>query len=1549
MPRTKGSSDKAPRQRRSMTEKEKEKRKSEKEKQEQRQAQRAKLAFLESFTQQAPANEEEPQAPANEEEPQVHYHDINSHDYNGSSNLGNINAEYDDDWDETEMSSGNEESDMKSYMKAILARFEKEASDNFLKKNKHETMWLHEYLKEHGFWLRAECAPTICKKLRIKQFDKYYYRDIRVWFPDEEFGKGLCMPVCVTCKSNTGVRMHSYPKDHPGRRVATFDTHFFIMSRQYLCTECKKEHEGRKATANGQPFEKVQYTFMGDHQEVLKHLPDDVSTQFPAVLTHRAGISVPLARSLRPLVNKSAYPEAISEWLLELHSLKHITDNICYEMQLERQRRLFPHLEMPMFSKFDDKCHYSGAVPSASYLASVLKLENQQIRPFLDREVKKISFDHLKIDASHKAPKKLSQYHGKRAYEVIQTGVTEISQIRVQALGGSDSHEQLEPALHAMLQTQKEYGKPGPSLLTTDNVPRDKDFAMRVFPLLREKQKILDEIANEMNRADVTAAATNSSVAAVATNSASTTLDADSTSTTNSDSTDHHGALNCNLEQQATLPLALERIQVVESSNIDNKIEALSEAMEGSREGNAKMVYAIDCEWDTQQSRRGEHRFKVGKVAIMQIGYKLHSEGAETNALLLKLPRRGPLPKRLVAFLEDENNVFVGIGISSDVKHLAKDYSIKRLEKTINTRDLALMARERDVVQRGNHSLKDLVHLVLGMTVDKDNAIRCSKWSTPKLSTKQKEYAAYDVIYPLEMYFKLAEMPDLSQRLDPDQAVAGSVVDIVPPHARNNRQRAAHGYNVGDLATRAAIGRILAVAIVENSNGILPANVKAGKGTVVVEISGNVLAPSLLVPGYYTKKSGRRQSVTLGDLTHGNGQQSFRVILPLSMLRVHDDSCTVRTFRGQTQPHWQRRITRPAPSPSTKTTDSTPIDANVDDTNKESDLENDPENDSSKMDGDLLDMLSAEDDIDVDGNDESNDINLLEAITEAALAAEHAVQAAEADMTDLNAKLVCDELDDPPEQIEHKFSAILGDVFHAMDRTRVPVRHEYKKAYFVALMRAFFVWNQSSLDKVIEKLKQNGWSEEDVQSLLYFRPSFFRRRVERIVLSPKQLYWRVRAVYKVFGNKKDSKTGTPLFNKLAWGKANGVLKEILQGHFSDPPGHNFYQIELDGDGSPKKDKYGLTLIHCSRGTNSVENIHKHYNTTFRHTVGFELGDGLLAERRHRHNLKMAEKRIPDHPHLGHYNTWLVDKLQTLVERNHGVLLYPSWVSATDFRDTDESFVTVAIHSEELDKALKEQIASIENFDDVKKTFTKDQQFQCQAHGVPIPFLPVDTKEEQRLFTHLVLSVLKGFDANEMALLWMKKVDGVHIYPKYPHDLRKYHKTWERSRRVRTATRKLKSDAELLEILNQNELPPELATQDDDNNMQICNDDDDDDDDFGMVDNAGDGEPTSTPYLQCVPQASLPLPMEQPPMQALMPYSEIAALHIGTSMVGAPPWIYQPAQAIIALSRGQRGEDQLRRRKRSCAICRSLGKRRAEAEACKGKTWRARCPFYDFGG
>ena len=109
-----------------------------------------------------------------------------------------------------------------------------------------------------------------------------------------------------------------------------------------------------------------------------------------------------------------------------------------------------------------------------------------------------------------------------------------------------------------------------------------------------------------------------------------------------------------------------------------------------------------------------------------------------------------------------------------------------------------------------------------------------------------------------------------------------------------------------------------------------------------------------------------------------------------------------------------------------------------------------------------------------------------------------------------------------------------------------------------------------------------------------------------------------------------------------------------------------------------------------------------------------MSDALLAQFRHRYNQRCSERRRAGFPKVGHYDTWLIDKLQELVSLNHGKLLFPEWSNTSDLIDTPERFGTVPIYSDELRAALVERAETLRAedavaFAGVKAKLTPDQK------------------------------------------------------------------------------------------------------------------------------------------------------------------------------------------------------------------------------------------------
>ena len=100
-----------------------------------------------------------------------------------------------------------------------------------------EEKWLLNFLKkkENGWWIRKENAEYICKMIpELKYGEQSYYRDIRVWLPDQQYGD-FCMPFCGACRSNENVGAHGFRDNHFSRTVIGLKENYYLISRRYIC------------------------------------------------------------------------------------------------------------------------------------------------------------------------------------------------------------------------------------------------------------------------------------------------------------------------------------------------------------------------------------------------------------------------------------------------------------------------------------------------------------------------------------------------------------------------------------------------------------------------------------------------------------------------------------------------------------------------------------------------------------------------------------------------------------------------------------------------------------------------------------------------------------------------------------------------------------------------------------------------------------------------------------------------------------------------------------------------------------------------------------------------------------------------------------------------------------------------------------------------------------------------------------------------------------------------------------------------------------------
>ena len=363
-----------------------------------------------------------------------------------------------------------------------------------------------------------------------------------------------------------------------------------------------------------------------------------------------------------------------------------------------------------------------------------------------------------------------------------------------------------------------------------------------------------------------------------------------------------------------------------------------------------------------------------------------------------------------------------------------------------------------------------------------------------------------------------------------------------------------------------------------------------------------------------------------------------------------------------------------------------------------------------------------------------------------------------------------------------------------------------------------------------------------------------------------------------------------------------------------------YMQRTDKHGRPMFNKWGFPLIMCSRGTSDVENFHKQMLSLFGSwPLGIEMADALLAERRHRFNQRVSERKRANFPVLGHYDSWLIDHLQQLVQRNHEILLYPGWSNASDFAPTNESFGVVPLHTTELASAIAEQAKTVPL--EVIEKFSPDMKFLMRAMKTELPLLPVITPEEEKLFCRMVLDAGGQPDFDTMAVQWAGESDCKKVFPKLPFHLSTHHTEWLRNSRIKAAVKAAAPLKRKMQELNAATEPPSSPYRD-----------------FGMrgagagagaggssSDNGGSGSGASSRSAAPVPSA-FTVSQQAPMPQAVHPQPHAEQGAVGTLVVGGAALTLPADHAENKPKPGRKkGQKDLTKRKaRTCVLCRQPG-------------------------
>ena len=106
-----------------------------------------------------------------------------------------------------------------------------------------------------------------------------------------------------------------------------------------------------------------------------------------------------------------------------------------------------------------------------------------------------------------------------------------------------------------------------------------------------------------------------------------------------------------------------------------------------------------------------------------------------------------------------------------------------------------------------------------------------------------------------------------------------------------------------------------------------------------------------------------------------------------------------------------------------------------------------------------------------------------------------------------------------------------------------------------------------------------------------------------------------------------------------------------------------------------------------------------------------------------------------------YDTWVIDRLLQLYRENHpdvGHEFFPAWSCVSAFADTEERFGNVQLCSDELHAKLSTKVEELMKGDGFK--LSRDKSFLAETQGCGLPFTPLHTVDEKRLFNTMMTAL-----------------------------------------------------------------------------------------------------------------------------------------------------------------------------------------------------------------
>jgi hypothetical protein len=197
---------------------------------------------------------------------------------------------------------------------------------------------------------------------------------------------------------------------------------------------------------------------------------------------------------------------------------------------------------------------------------------------------------------------------------------------------------------------------------------------------------------------------------------------------------------------------------------------------------------------------------------------------------------------------------------------------------------------------------------------------------------------------------------------------------------------------------------------------------------------------------------------------------------------------------------------------------------------------------------------------------------------------------------------------------------VLDDAFHFMDRLLrlLPKKHSVFKDFAHQFSEAIFIRDKNDEDAVRAVIEKKGGKWD---YMVRAKGAALNKRIRRFIPGPDVLVPRLQCLFNAYRNVKcPTATGkkTNFFSDEAWKMAERLLATAQLGFLSDPLNVALYFVI-------GRDRDGLILYRCIRGTNSIEGG---WHMTLRRMFGSlgsasDFGEALIILFAYRRNITVS--------------------------------------------------------------------------------------------------------------------------------------------------------------------------------------------------------------------------------------------------------------------------------------------------------------------------------------